>query len=126
MRGRNSLPLQGYGVSLCYDTAVFTCAGLSLAGTRGSGAPYFESDCGSGCARAGAIVSNICPPQIDAGDGPLLKLTLSVRPDAPLGTTTLDLRNVDPSTNNMARCGGTGVDPALLDGRVVICGGSSR
>lgn len=126
VRGRNSQALQGYGVSLCYDTAVFICAGISLADTRGSGASYFENDCGSGCARAGAIISNACPPQVDAGDGPLLKLTLHVKADAPLGTTTLDLRNVDPSTNTMARCGGAGIDPTLLDGRVTICGGTSR
>jgi hypothetical protein len=126
VRGRNSQALQGYGVSICYDTAVFTCTGLSLDGTRGAGAPYFESDCGAGCARAGVIVSNVCPPQMDPGDGPLLRLTLSVKAGAPLGETILDLRSNDPATNTMARCDGTGVDPVLVDGRITICGGPSR
>lgn len=126
VRGRNSQALQGYGVSLCYDTAVFTCVSMSLAGTRGSGASYFENNCGNGCARAGVIVSDACPPQIDAGDGPLLKLTLNVKEGAPLGVTTLDLRNADPAVNVMTRCGAVGVDPTLIDGRVTICGGSPR
>jgi hypothetical protein len=119
--GRNSQAIKGYGVSLCFDPAVFECVDIVKEGTRGEGGSQFVRLCQPGCARAGLVYSSACPPQIEAGEGILLKLIVNVKPGAPAGPTQLDLVNVDPAYNTTTLCNGSPLDPVLQDGTVQIC-----
>jgi len=78
-----------------------------------------------GYAAAGVVYSYNCPPSIPEGDGTVLKLTLRVKADAPLGSTTLNLEDNAPSLNRMTLCDGSTAQPTLMDGEVVIEEGSS-
>jgi hypothetical protein len=127
VRARNSVALLGYGVSLCLDPGVFECLEISLEGTQGAGAQFFESQCAAaGCVTAGVILALGCPPQIDPGDGAILAIRVLVRPDAPVGPTTIDFTPVGPAQNTMGPCQGSAIDPTVLDGVVEICAPASR
>ncbi len=119
--GRNSQALKGYGISLCFDPAVFECVDIVKEGTRGEGGSEFVKLCEPGCARAGLVYSAACPPQIGAGEGILLKVIVNVKPGAAAGATPLDLTNVGPGYNTMTLCNGASLDPVLWDGTVQIC-----
>jgi hypothetical protein len=123
VHGRNSAAIRGYGVNVCYDPDVLECVDLTVQGTRGQGALYFQKLCKPGCAQAGVIFSAACPPQIDAGEGIILKLVMNVKPGAPPGPTAIDILDVDPAYNTMAPCSGPAVNPVLQDGTLQICGG---
>ena len=123
--GRNSQAIKGYGVNLCFDPAVFECVDVVREGTRGEGGSEFVKLCETGCARAGLIYSAACPPQIESGDGIVLKLVVNVKPDAAIGATPLDLNNAGPGYSTMTLCNGASFDPVLWDGTVQICPAAS-
>jgi len=116
----NDESLKGFSVCLFFDPAVFECVDMTLEGTRAEGAELLVPGCATDYATAGVIYSYVCPPQIPAGDGPLLVIIANVKPDAPLGETILDLEDNPPSLNRVTMCGGSTVTPSLIDGAVVI------
>ena len=120
VQGRNVASLKGYSVNLLFDPAALECTGVSLTGTRGQGAVMFIPAWGAGYAKAGIVYSYSCPPQIDGGAGPMLRVDLHVRAGAPLGPTYLDLADVPPALNRMTLCDGSTQVPDLLDGVVMI------
>ncbi len=118
--GSNTDPIRGYSIHFCFDPLVFECVSMGLDGTRGDGALQFTEQCEVDCAGATVLYSTSCPPNIEGGDGVLLKVVLNVKEDAPLGTTSLEFSVEDPSVNTMTLCTGPVISPILADGTVEI------
>jgi hypothetical protein len=117
--------IKGYSIVFVFDDEVFEYAGSTLEGTRGHGAAIFTPGSTDTTASAGVIYSFSCPPSIPVGIGPLLIVTLAIKPDAPTGTTLLDLRDVAPSLNRLSPCTGQTIEPTLTDGEFEVEGFSS-
>jgi hypothetical protein len=111
--GVNSVPLLGYGLSFTFDPSVFEFVSSTLAGTRGVGAFSFIPGSTPSSARAGVIYGFSCAYSIPAGSGPMLMVTLRVKPGAPAGVTSLILEDRPPALNRMTVCDGGTLAPDL-------------
>jgi hypothetical protein len=120
IQGKNAQALKGYTVRLCFDPAVLECQDMTLDGTRGSGASSFVKSCTSGCAEATVTYSTSCPPQIDPGEGAILRVRFRVKPDAPLGPTQIDLTTPSGGWNQLIPCAHPPFAAQLVDGTVEI------
>ena len=118
--GQNAQGLKGYSVRLCFDGAVFECLGLTLVGTRGAGAISLVQSCSETCAEASVTYSASCPPEIATGEGAILKCLFRVKPDAPLGPTSIDLSDSQSGLNRMIPCNAPAFAPVLVDGSIEI------
>ncbi len=120
IQGKNAQGLKGYSVRLCFDSAVFECLDLTLDETRGLGAASLQKSCSEGCAEAAVSYSPSCPPQIAPGDGAILKVVFRVKPDAPLGPTSIDLADSQGGVNRLTPCDAPAFAPLLVDGTIEI------
>lgn len=120
LHARNDQPLRSLAIKFCFDPAILQCVDLSISGTRAAAATSFTKSCAAGCAIATITFGAACPPQLDAGDGPILKLIVDVPDEAPLGSTPLDLIDATPAVNTMTPCGGAAYRATLIDGSVEI------
>jgi len=122
VEGETDVEIKGYSIIFVYNADVFEYATSTLEGTRGQGAAFFTPGSSDTTAVAGVIYSFSCPPSISPGMGPLLMVTLVIRPEAPAGVTYLDLRDVSPSLNRLTPCSGATISPTLTDGTFEVLG----
>ncbi len=120
LMARNDQPLRSLSLEFCFDPAILQCTDLSIDGTRASDAVGFTKSCAAGCAAATIDFGASCPPQLEAGDGPILRMIVDVAADAPLGASLLDLIEATPPVNTMTSCDGLEYRPTLIDGAIEI------
>jgi subtilase family serine protease len=118
---QNTDPLTAFSVSICLDPAVFEILGVTVAGTRAQGATQLvDSVPENGCISVALVYSYGCPVSIPAGDGAVMKLLLTVLPDAPVGPTAISFTDRPPAGNRMTLCDFSTVIPGFGSSTVDI------
>ena len=122
----NDQDLFGYQIFLDYDENILEATAVETTGTATGEADVdiFEHqiDVSQGEVEITCIVDMYGVTSIPAGTNELVKIIFSVKPDAPLGTTILDLDNVIavPFQGNLFTYAGGKLYPTLTDGNFTV------
>jgi hypothetical protein len=122
----NTQNLFGYQIFLDYDENILEATAVETTGTAtgDAGADLFETFINDtdGEVEIACIVDQNGVTSMPAGTNQLVKITFSVKPDAPLGTTLLDLNNVIavPFQGNLFTYAGGKLYPTLTDGNFTV------
>jgi hypothetical protein len=117
----NSENLYGYQIYLQYDENILEATGVEISGTLVPDVFQYSIDVAGGVEIA-CIVDCDGVENIPAGTNELVEITFSVDPEAPPGTTLLDLKNVIavPFRGNLFTYAGGKTYTNLTDGNFTV------
>ena len=119
----NDQDLFGYQILLDYDEDILEATLVETTGTAtGAVYPDYFTYGKEDEVEIVCMVDFSGASSIPAGRDTLIKIIFSVKPDAPLGTTILDLNNVigAPFQGNLFTYGGGKIYPTLIDGNFTV------
>ncbi len=106
--GHNDGPISAYSIALAFDPLVFALEepAIDTVGTVASGARINLGFSTDSSFQVGIIRSFGCPPQIESGNHPYMKLRFRVKADAPAGPTAIRIVDLPDARSRMTSCDG--------------------